>query len=171
MASKIYVNPETSITWTDSVTGGDEDLDLGDGALGLADAVGCGSYHDWGTAPRAFGYYVTLKIDGFATAPVVGETVDLYMAESEDATIWTGPESPSDTADSAGATVRLPNLKFLGSAVVTTVTAADDVVASFEWYSTARYTAPVVHNNTADALLTTSDAHKVIMTPIPYEGQ
>jgi hypothetical protein len=30
---------------------------------------------------------------------------------------------------------------------------------------------PVVHNNTADALLSTSDAHKVTLTPIPPEVQ
>jgi len=34
-----------------------------------------------------------------------------------------------------------------------------------------RYVSPVVHNATADALLSTADAHKFILQPVPDELQ
>jgi len=169
MANEIYLGRGTTIAWLN--TAGDEQLDLGDGVIGLADAVGVGSYHDFGAAPQPDEYEVVIDIDGFDTAPVVGETVDLYITESADASLWTGPEAPADATDSTGATVRLPNLMYVGSAVVHTTTAGDNLTAKFVFRSTARYIAPVVHNNTADALLITADAHRVNITPIYSQGQ
>jgi hypothetical protein len=169
MANEIYLNRGTTIAWLN--TAGDEQLDLGDGVIGLTTAVGVGSYHDFSAAPQPDEYELVIDIDGFDTAPVVGETVDVYVTESTDASLWTGPEAPNDTTDSTGATVRLPNLKYVGSAVVHTTTAADNLTAMFVFRSSARYIAPVVHNNTADDLLTTADAHRVNITPIYYQGQ
>jgi len=168
MANEVYLARGTTIDW---LIAGTEALDLGDGANGLADAVGVGSYHDFGAAPQPDEYEMVVDIDGFDTAPVVGETVDFYITESADASLWTGPETPADTADALGSTVRLPNLMYVGSAVVHTTTAGDNLTAKFVFRSTARYIAPVVHNNTADALLTTADAHRINITPIYYQGQ
>lgn len=167
MASKVYINVETAVAW--KVSGGDEVIDLG--ATVAADGVRVGAYHDWGAAPRAANYMWFLDIDGFDTAPVVGETIDLYVTQSEDATLWDGPESPGDTSDGAGNTDRLKNLLFLGSAVVRSTTAADNVTASGVARIPARYFAPVVHNNTADTLLSTADAHEIRFYPIPDEVQ
>jgi len=169
MANEIYLVRGTTVAWLNS--GGDEELDLGDGVIGLSGAVGVGSYHDFGAAPQPDEYEIVVDIDGFATAPVVGESVDVYIAESADATLWTGPEAPSNTADSTGATVRLPNLKFVGSVVVHTTTAANNLTGSFLIRSSSRYIAPVVHNNTADNLLATADAHRVNITPVYYQVQ
>ena len=169
MANETYLNRGTTIAWLN--TAGDEELDLGDGANGLAGAVGVGSYHDFAAAPQPDEYELVVDIDGFDTAPVVGETVDVYVTESNDASLWTGPEAPSDTVDALGSSVRLPNLLYVVSAVVHTVTAADNLTARAFFRSSARYIAPVVHNNTADALLTTADAHRVNITPVYYQGQ
>lgn len=165
MANKVLAQQETSLTWTD--TGGDYALDLGSLA---AAAVRAGTEGDLGTFPNSRLYRWKLVIDGFDTAPVVGETVDLYLAFSEDGTQATRDGDLSGT-DGASSTVVLPNLLFLGSASVQTTTAADELVTSGVVSISSRYVTPVVHNNTADALLGTSDAHKFILTPVPDEIQ
>lgn len=146
----------------------EEELDLG--AL-AADGVRVGSYHDWGADPRTTRYGWCMDIDGFDTAPVVGESVDLYAAVSEDLTPWTGPEAPADTTDGAGDENRLKNLTYLGSAVVRSTTAADNLTVCGRVIIPQRYVAPVVHNNTADALLSTSDNHEVIFWPLTDQIQ
>ena len=162
MANKIYINQETSKTWTD--TAGDYTMDLGSLA---ADAVRVGQQGDLGAAPRADMYAWKLVIDGFDTAPVVGETVDLYLAFSD----GTNVDGQVGTSDAAGSTVQLPNLLFLGAASVQTATASDELIISGTCQITQRYVSPVIHNNTADALLGTADAHKFILTPVPAEVQ
>lgn len=165
--SKVYVLTETAVVWTD--TAGDEDLDLG--AL-AADAGRVGSALDRGASAHSGSYLWELKIDGFDTAPVVGETIDLYFALTNSTTDIPGPVGYSDTADSAlGSTDQLPNLLFAGSAIVRSVTAADDVIISGELHTGFRYIIPVIHNNTADALLGTSDAHTLTLTPYAHQGQ
>lgn len=162
MANKVYIAEETAKTWTD--TGGDYTLDLGSLA---ADAVRVGAQGDLGAAPRADQYQFKLVIDGFDTAPVVGETVDLYLAFSD----GTYVDGDVGTADAAGFTADLPNLMYAGSASVQTITAGDNLIISGLVQITQRYVSPVIHNNTADALLGTADAHKFILTPVPPEVQ
>ena len=152
------------------VSAGAEAIDLGS-ADGAADGVAIGSYHDFGVHPRPTRYLWVMDIDGFDTAPVVDELVNLWVTESEDATLFTGPEAPSDTTAGSGATARLPNLKYLGSAVVRSTTAGDNLVVSGVVEIVSRYFAPVVHNNTADKLLSTADAHEIRFYPINDEVQ
>ena len=167
MANKLYIAPETAITWLN--TGGTEILDLG----GLeANAGRVGEQRDLGAASRSSIYEWTLKIDGFDTAPVVGETVDLWFAQSDGTVADGAGVTFQDGADSAlGSVDILSNLQFAGSVVVRSTTAADDIVARGVVALTSRYVCPVVHNNTSDVLLSTADAHQVILTPIPGEIQ
>ena len=162
MANKVYINEETAKTWTD--TGGDYTIDLGSLA---ADGVRVGGQGDLGAAPRADQYSWKLVIDGFDTAPVVGETVDLYLAFSD----GTNVDGDVGTSDAAGSTDDLPNLLFLGAASVQTTTSGDNLIISGVCQITQRYVSPVIHNNTADALLGTADSHKFILTPVPPEVQ
>ncbi len=162
MVNKVYINPETAISWSDA--GATNVIDL---ASIAADGVRVGARHDLGASARSEWYEWRLKIDGFDTDPVVGETVDLYIATSD----GTDEDADVGTADAAGATTDLPNLHFLGSVVVQTTTAADNLVKSGIVRITARYFSPVVHNNTADALLGTTDDHWITFIPIPPEIQ
>lgn len=165
MTSKAYVATETAVTWTD--TGGDYTMDLG----GLAaDGVRVGAQGDLGASPRAYLYDWKMIIDGFDTAPVVGEPVGLYLSFSSTAS---AAEQDGDlgTSDAAASTDDLPNLLPLGFASVQTTTAGDELIISGQVEIFARYVSPVVHNDTADALLSTSDAHKFILTPAPIQGQ
>jgi hypothetical protein len=161
--SKAYVLQEPSIVWTDA--GGDYALDLG----GLAaDAWRAGTVGDLGSGARADRYELKVVIDGFDTAPVVGEVIVVYLAFS-DGTNIDGDLSGTDGLSSA---VVEPNIRLALPVVVQTVTAADEIIASRVLDNiVARYVIPVVHNDTADALLSTSDAHKVILTPMPIQGQ
>lgn len=168
MTNKIYINPETTITWLN--TGGDLDMDLG----GLAaDAVQMGAYSDRGAAARSQDYAFELLIDGFDTAPVVGESVDLYFAQSNATTNFDGNPTTDPTAVAEGVMTvnQLRNTMFVGSAIVYSTTAADELKITGVVRLTSRFISPVVHNNTADVLLGTADAHSLILTPIPQEVQ
>ncbi len=164
MAKKIYIAPETVIGWSDA--GGDYALDLGTTG-GAADAVRVGARADLGSGSRSEWYEWRIKIDGFDTAPVVGETVDVYLATS-DGTVEDGEVG---VANADGVTAALKNLHYIGSATVQTTTAADNLQASGVCRIASRYVSPVIHNNTADKLLSSSDDHWFWLTPCPPELQ
>ena len=163
MANKIYINQETAIVWTDS--GGDYAFDLG----GLATlGVRVGAQGDLGAAPRASQYGWQLVIDGFDDSPVVGEEVHLYLAFSFGATDIDGDVGASDAA---GDVNDLPNLLHIGTTVVASTAAADELIISGIVEIVARYVSPVVYNETVDTLLSTSDAHTFTLWPMPPEIQ
>jgi hypothetical protein len=164
MVNKVYINEETAITWLN--TGGTYALDLGTTG-GDAGAVRVGARGDLGAAPRSEWYAWRMHIDGFDTAPVVGEEIDVYLALSD----GTNEDGDVGTADANGATTDLPNLKYLTTLTVQTTTAGNDLNRGGVVRITERYVSPVVHNNTADKLLSTADAHKFSLTPIPPEIQ
>lgn len=161
----VHILDGTTIVWTDS--GGDEALDLG--GLGVG-AVRAGDIADLGSGSRAEWHRWSLIIDGFNTTPQVNEGVDLYMAFSH-----TGVQADTDGdlsgTDGASSTVVLPNLMPLGSAIVQTTTAANELIISGIMRILHRYVIPVVHNNTGDVLLSTADAHKFFLTPMPIQIQ
>lgn len=165
MANLVYTQQETAIVWTDDATGGDYTLDVGGLAAGTARV---GDQGDLGVAPRADRYYYQLVIDGFDTAPVVGEHISVYLAFSGDGTDIDGDVG---NTDAACATAALPNLLPLDVATVQTTTAANELMISGEVTILARYVSPVVYNETADALLSTADAHTFTLYPMPPEVQ
>ncbi len=173
MANEIYQKQGTPIVWTDS--GGDEELDVGglaaDGTLG-------GSYFDRGdlsATPAPDEYEWEMEIDGFTAAPVVGETVDLYLAQGSTTTLFDGQvtSNPTDTVDTptGPTTDMLKNMMYAGSAVVISTASGDELLARGVGRFTNRYFFPVLHNNTANILASSADAHKITMTPIFYQGQ
>lgn len=170
MVNKIYINPETAVTWTNS--GGDELMDLGAG--GGADGVVMGSFLDLGSAARSEFYMYELTIDGFDTAPVIGESVLLYLSFSNATTNFDGNPTtdPTTSAEGTMTTDQLRNLLGpIAAASVYSTTAANELKVSGTVRIPFHYVSPVVHNDTADKLLSTSDAHTFILTPIPPELQ
>jgi hypothetical protein len=164
MPNKVYINPEATRTWSDAGTASDETMDLG----GLAaDAARLGDRWDTGAGARAEWYEWRLIIDGFNTSPVVGESVDAYLAFSD----GTNANGNVGITDGSLNIEVLPNLQYLGSAVVQSTSVAQSLITSGVVRIASRYVSPVVHNNTVDALNSTSDSHKFILTPIPYEVQ
>lgn len=170
MPSKSYQASETARTWSDAGTTSDELLDLGSLA---ADGVVMGSFHDLGASPRSDVYEVELLIDGFDTAPVVGEVVELWLSQSNSTTGFDGQPTtdPTTTAQGTMTAEQAENCTFACAARVYSTTAADELQKRATVRITGRYVSPVVINRTADALLGTSDAHLITITPIPQEGQ
>ena len=163
MPNKIYVNPETALTWS---VGGALDIDLGGLASG---AVRVGEQHDFGASARAAWFTWKLFIDGFDTASVVPQRVEVYLAGGD----GTHVAGNVGTADAAGTLVSLVNLWHLGGAGVQ-VTTAGTGMTYFQpnpIQIATRYISPVIYNNTDDALLGTADAHLFVLTPVPPEIQ
>lgn len=169
MANKIYINPETVVEWLN--TGGDLDMDLG----GLAaDGVQMGAYHDRGAGAQAHRWGFEFLVDGFDTAPVGTEAVNLYISQSIATTNFDGNPTtdPTPTAEGTMTTGQLKNLGIpIGFANQVSTTAGDNLKITGETLITSRYFSPTVYNNTADALLSTADAHSLKMWPLPDEIQ
>ena len=99
----------------------------------------------------------------FATTPVVGETVDIYLKTSD----GTHDDNDDGAADAAlSAEDKLKNLHYMGSIVVDEASATPEFSASGTVNINARYIQVVVENSTADALSSTASEHGVILTPI-----
>lgn len=182
MANKVYVQRETSRTWSDTGTTSDELLDLG--GLTTDNVSGMGSYHDWGVAPRSEWYEWILHIAGFASNPVaadVGLPIKLFFAQANGTALtdWDGePDTaPTDTAEgtldgtAADRRASLANLTYAGAAFVRSQVSGDELRARGIVRLTARYVSPVVHNTASVSLLATSDDHLITLTPIPPEIQ
>jgi len=122
--------------------------------------------HDLGAGSTADRYQWQATFQ-FNTAPVVGETVDLYIALS-DGTLEDGDVG---TVDAAVLTPVLRNLSYIGSVVVQAATLGVDFRASGICTIPSRYFSLVVHNNTADSLKNTANVNTITFTPIPPEVQ
>ena len=162
MVAKVYINKETAITWTD--TTGDLAMTLNNLA---AAAARQGAVKDWGTSARTNRYEWRCSIR-FATAPVVGESIRLYLKTSD----GTYPDNDDGTGDiKVSATDKLKNLVYLGSIIVDEAATGVDMVAHGLIEHDARYFMPVIHNNSADNLVATNNICKFIITPAPFEIQ
>lgn len=169
MPNKVYQAPETTITWAD--TGGDELLDLG----GLAaDGVAMGSYFDMGAGSKAQEVEWEIHISGFDAQPVIGETINLFVSQSNVASAFDGAPSadPTDTVQGSMTTDQKANLGApAGIVQATSTSCGDNLQARFKGIITGRYVSPVIHNDTADILQSASDTHTIKMTRIPPEIQ
>jgi hypothetical protein len=147
----------TPITWSD--TAGDlvmtlNDLDAGTARIGAQKDLGAGA------TDEQFEWRLTVQ---FETAPVVGETVDVYVSTTN-GTEEDGQEGEAD-AD-LGSANSLKNMSYVGSLVVTSTDADHDMTASGVARILTRYFSPVVYNNTADNLQATNDTCEITFTPI-----
>lgn len=162
MANKVYVARETPTVWSD--TAGDLALGLNNlatnvGRIGARLDLGAGS------TPSDFEWRLTVQ---FATAPVVGETIDVYLSTSN----GTRPDGEEGVADAnLGNQDSVRNMTLLGSLVVTSAAQDHDMTASGVCRITTRYVSPVIDNSTADALKATNDTSEFTLTPIPPELQ
>jgi len=104
----------------------------------------------------------------FATAPVVDESIDIYIKTS-DGTHLDNDDGTGDIALSAEN--KLKNLHYIGSMIVDEASATPEFSASgtFECYE--RYLNVVVWNDTADALSATAAEHGFYIEEVPHQGQ
>ena len=162
MANKVYIARETPVVWSD--TAGDLVMTLNNLATTVARI---GAQKDWGAGSTSEWYEWRLTVE-FETAPVVGETVDIYLSTT-DGTEEDGQEGVADAnvADNNS----LKNMHYIGSLVVTSTGADHPMTASGICRIATRYVSPVIHNNTADNLRADNDSGEFTLTPIPPEIQ
>ena len=165
MPTQINFEQETTIRWQDS--GADETMTLA--SLGAA-AGRNGALHDWGVQPRSSRFHWKFRCQ-FDTAPVVGESLQLYLREAGMGTSATDPTNDDGTGDTAMATDKERNLRFIGTLVVDEAATGIVMSAEGEFESYARFSAPSVRNNTVDALHATVASNYFEITPVPDEIQ
>lgn len=159
MPNKVYIARETPTVWSD--TAGDLALTLNNlaasaGRVGARLDLGTGSTSEW------YSWRLTVQ---FETAPVVGETVEIYLATSD----GTEEDGQVGTANAAIAADDRKNLQLIGILTVTSATVDHDMTASGICRIPTRYVSPVIYNNTADNLQATNDTGELTLTPIPPE--
>lgn len=162
MANKVYVARETPIVWSDTAGGlvmTLNNLAAGAGRVGAQKDFGAGSTAEW------YSWRLTVQ---FETAPVVGETVQIYLSTS-DGTEEDGQEGEADAA--LGSANSLKNMQLIGLLTVTSTDADHDMTASGICRIVTRYVSPVIYNATADNLQATNDTGEFTLTPIPPELQ
>lgn len=166
MANKIYINPETAIQWRAS--GGDAALTL----TSVAASAGRQGAHyslDGGSGAVRSGWYMWRAFVKFATTPVVGEVVEIYLKTSD----GTNPDNDDGTGDIAvSAGDKLRNLTPIGIIIVDEASTTPTFVGSGgPIFIGADDVAPVFWNATADALSGTAGDHGFDLIPIPSEIQ
>lgn len=161
MPSKDYVSRETPTVWSD--TAGDLVMTLNNLAT---TALRLGARKDFGVGSTAYRYEWRLTVQ-FETAPVVGETVPIYISTSD----GTEEDGQLGVADAPADANSIRNMKLIGVLVVTSTDAAHDMTASGICHIFTRYVSPCIYNKTADNLKATNDTSEFTLTPIPSEGQ
>lgn len=162
MTSKAYLLPETAISF--KASGGDVTFTCTSVA---ASAGRQSAQHDLGTAARAFIFNWRAYVK-FATTPVVGETVDVYLKTSDGTHI----DNDDGTTDAAvSAEDKLKNLHYIGSIIVDEASTTPEFVGSGTCTIYSRYVQVVFWNATSDAFSSTAADCGFELEPVAIQGQ
>lgn len=162
MPNKIYVALETPITFRDStgtVALALQNLAFGAGVFSSRRDRGAGSLpgrHQW------------IGVFQFATAPAVGEAIDIFLSESD------GTFADGNLATTGAALVsdKRNNLKHIGRVRVDVATATTNIIGSNYFFIGSRYYSIGVWNGSAgDNLVNTANVSQIIITATPDEIQ
>lgn len=166
MPNKIYRAGESEIAWTPGGTNAFGLTSLGSGAGQMGDRVDV-----FGALGSEASLYELRLVTKWGTAPVVGETLEIYLNTWDEgggrpdvdfgSTTDTGFTN-SDLTRALGPPVILPVVE----SSTTRAHATSQIIAL-----RSRYVAPVVWNGTADALSGTAGDHELTLQPVPPEIQ
>jgi len=162
VTSKAYLLPETAITFKD--TGGTVVFT----PTSLATVSGRQSaQHDFGATARAFVFNWRAYIK-FATTPVVGKTINIYLKTSDGTHI----DNDDGTGDAAvSAANKLKNLHYIGSITVDEASATPEFSTSGVISIYSRYVQVIFWNATVDSLSSTAADNGFILEPATVQGQ
>lgn len=163
MANKIYVTPESVVSWRAS--GGTAVLTLTSLAAGAGRQ---GAMHDFGATTARSRKYNWRFWCKFATTPVIGEAILVY-AKTGDGTHRDNDDGAGDAALSA--TAKVLNLVEIGRLLVDETSTTPEFSCSGTIEINSREFAPVILNATADALSGTAGNHGFDLVPVPSEVQ
>lgn len=164
-ASQQLVNPGTSIKFYGGATGSDVVWT----PTGIAIAGGRASaWKDKGAGAQPALYDVHCVFQ-YTVAPVVGGTLDIYIATSVDNVVRDGPSGTTD-ATLTSATNDILNLKWIFQVVVDKTSTATDIIGSTQnvWIPT-RYFRVAFVNNSSQATSATANSCYCTFTPMPLE--
>ncbi len=171
MPNLININPEATIWFVPAAATQAED------AIFEVDGLGAGAgqqsaQHALGVAAHSRLYEWRAFVQ-FATAPVFGESINIYLktaGSSASATIH--PDNDDGTGDLAVSAIqKLDNLQYLGSIIVDQETLGIEMVASGFIEISARAVQVVFWNASVDALTTDVNENGFMLTPVPDEIQ
>jgi len=171
MANLVYQNPEMTIWFVP--TGSSQAEDVPFECYNLAAGAGWQSdQYDRGVAATP-ALYEWCAFVQFATTPVVGETVDIYLKEAGTSAAATAHPTNDDgiTNSAVSADDKLNNLRWIGSIRVDEAAADVEMAARGPVYLTARAFQVVFENSTVDATTNDVNENGFFMTPIPDEIQ
>lgn len=162
MANKVYIAPETAITFQDS--GGTVVLAMQNLAFGVG-RISAQRDRGAGSLPGRHRWQAKIQFD---TAPILNEVVEIYLAQSD----GTYVDGTLGTADAALIAAKKVNLKLIGRVIVDTVSTGVDIVARGVFMIYDRYYSIGVWNASAgDNLKNTANANSITITPFPDEIQ
>lgn len=162
MANEVLLKYGSTVTWRESGQSGSYTWTL----ASLATNTGRkGPVHDLG-ATRAGRYRVRVKVD-FASNPTAGAPVGVYLATSDDNSLFDGNLAAGDAA--ASDTDVLRQLLFVGNLPCDNVTTTQ--VGHFEVETGARYVFPVIFNAGGQAFSSTATELELAITPVITEVQ
>ena len=165
MANLIYNQPEADIVWQDTGSSPTHIITL----TSLLTTVGRqGVTHDFGATTARSRLYSWRAWVQFDTAPVLGETVGIYLKTSN-GTTWDNDDAEGDADVSAAD--KLKNLHFIGAIVVDEAAADVTMSASGLVSISAQEVAPVFQNDTVDSLRDVASVHGFSLRPVPDEIQ
>lgn len=162
MANKIYVAPETAISF--KASGGDVTFT----PQNVANAAGrISAQWDRGAGSKP-ARYVWRAHTKAGAALAIGATLEIYFATS-DGTDVDGNQSTSDAAFAAADKRR--NLQFVGTVVADSTTNGEVQIGSGVIEIFTRYLSVVWWNNLGQTLTNTAGDHTFTLTPVPDEIQ
>jgi hypothetical protein len=162
MPNKIYRSVETAVTFTD--TTGSYALVLNN----LATVTGrssVGVNRGTGSLPYRYKWKAIIQ---WNVAPVVGDTVDIYLIESDGTYVDGVANISTGGTFTAGQAL---NMKQIGAVRAQAATASTNYIASGICNIFERYYGIGVFNRAAQALKATNNTSLVILTPMPDEIQ
>ena len=171
MANLIYQNPEATIWFVPAAAAQAEDVAFE--VHNLASGAGRQSaQYDRGVGATS-AWFEFLGFVQFATAPVLTETVDIYLKYSgTSASATAHPTNDDGTGESAvSAEDKLNNLQWIGSILVDEVIADIEMVVRGTVFIPARAFQVIFWNASADGLTNDVDENGFALTPIPDEIQ
>lgn len=167
-ANKIYIAPETAVIFRD--TGGDEVIDT----TSLSqNEVAVSSIVDLGAGSHSPDFAVTFIAHGWATAPVAGDTINLYVAFGTSTTQLDGEYTTLPTDSTAGVALQsiTDNVDRLTGIVGTSTATNATIQVSASFRSIFRYIVFIVENLASGADDLSATGVEIILTPVPLEIQ
>lgn len=167
-ANKIYIAPETAIIFKDA--GGDEVIDT----TSLSqNEVAVSSILDLGAGSHSPDFAVTFIANGWATAPVAGDTINIYVAFGTSTTQLDGEYTLLPTDSNAGTALQsiTDNLDRITGIVGTSTATNATIQVSAVFRSMFRYVVFIVENLASGADDLSATGVEIIVTPVPLEIQ